>query len=109
MASHDRVVRPVISSGEYSYEHIDVASQRHNPDSLLSWMERAIRTRRECPEFGRGSVTIIETNSPSVFAHCCEWQGSRIMAVHNLLEQQAINLNLSGYTAERLVDLKGSE
>ena len=40
----------------------------------------------ECPElgFGRG---VLDTGAPSVFAHRCDWDGSTIVAVHELAGQ----------------------
>jgi maltose alpha-D-glucosyltransferase/alpha-amylase len=49
-------------------------------------MARLIRRRRESPEFGWGAVTLLETQSPSLFAHRCDWEGSTVVAVHNLGE-----------------------
>jgi maltose alpha-D-glucosyltransferase/alpha-amylase len=60
-----------------------VASERLEFDSFLNWMERAIRTRKECPEFGWGQMQFLETNHPSVLAHSCEWRGGLVLAVHN--------------------------
>ena len=34
---------------------VNVAAQRRDPDSLLNWMERVIRRRRETPEIGWGA------------------------------------------------------
>jgi maltose alpha-D-glucosyltransferase/alpha-amylase len=47
-------------------------------------MKRLIRCRRENPEFGWGSVTLLETEAPTLFAHKCDWDGSTVVAVHNL-------------------------
>jgi maltose alpha-D-glucosyltransferase / alpha-amylase len=77
------LVRPVMSTGEYRYERINVASQRLEYESLLNWIERTIRTRKECPEFGSGKVRFLRTRNPSVLAHSCEWQGGTVVAVHN--------------------------
>ena len=48
----EKPVRPVISSGAYGFEHVNVAAQRRDPDSLLNWTERALRMRQEIPEYG---------------------------------------------------------
>jgi maltose alpha-D-glucosyltransferase/alpha-amylase len=82
-APPDKLVRPVISSGEYRYERVNVAAQRLDGGSLLNWTERATRTRKECPEFGWGDVQFLETDHPTVMAHACSWQGSTVVAVHN--------------------------
>jgi maltose alpha-D-glucosyltransferase/alpha-amylase len=60
------------------------AEQRRDPDSLLSWFERLIRRRRECPELGWGACTLLDAGEPSVLAHRSDWDGSTIVAVHNL-------------------------
>jgi maltose alpha-D-glucosyltransferase/alpha-amylase len=75
--------RPMVQ-GEYGPERINVASQRRDPHSLLNWLERLIRRRRECPELGVGTLTLLETGAPSVLAHRCDWEGETIVAVHEL-------------------------
>jgi maltose alpha-D-glucosyltransferase/alpha-amylase len=40
---------PVITGGPYGYEHINAATQRRHPESLLNWTERIIRMRKEVP------------------------------------------------------------
>src|SRR4051812_27735311 len=46
-----------------------VATQRRDHESLLMWMERLIRRRRECPELGWGQITLIDPFFFLVFAH----------------------------------------
>jgi maltose alpha-D-glucosyltransferase / alpha-amylase len=43
----EKPVLPVISDGPYSFQHVNVADQRRDPNSLLNWMERIIRMRKE--------------------------------------------------------------
>jgi maltose alpha-D-glucosyltransferase / alpha-amylase len=38
----------------YRYEHVNVAKQRRDPNSMLNWTERIIRIRKEVPEIGWG-------------------------------------------------------
>jgi maltose alpha-D-glucosyltransferase/alpha-amylase len=78
-----KLPRQVIATGEYRYERVNVAMQRLDHDSLLNWTERAIRTRKECPEFGWGDVQFLETDHPAVLAHTCTWRGNTVAAVHN--------------------------
>ena len=80
--------RPMVE-GEYGPERVNVAAQRRDPDSLLNWFERLIRRRRECPELGFGTLTLLDTGAPSVLAHRCDWEGSTIVAVHELGGQSA--------------------
>jgi maltose alpha-D-glucosyltransferase/alpha-amylase len=59
-------------------------AQRRDTESLLNWMERLIRRRRECPELGWGACTLLETHDPAVLAHRADWDGSAVVAVHSL-------------------------
>jgi maltose alpha-D-glucosyltransferase/alpha-amylase len=105
-ASADQLILPVISEGEYRYQQVNVNVQRQNPNSLLNWMERAIRLRKECPEFGWGAWQILETNHPSVFAHRCEWQDSVVIVVHNLAKAACtVRLMIKEDTGKCLTDL----
>ena len=48
-ADPERLSRPVVASRGYRPAAINVADQRADESSLLNWMERLIRRRRECP------------------------------------------------------------
>jgi maltose alpha-D-glucosyltransferase/alpha-amylase len=101
-----KVSRRVISKGAYSHEHVNVADQRRDPDSLLNYVERLIRTRKECPELGWGTAYPVEVQDPAVVAHCCEWQGSNILAIHNLTsEGREVTLDLSKIGGDHLIDV----
>ncbi|MEC4814200.1 MAG: alpha-amylase family protein [Scytonema sp. PMC 1069.18] len=89
-APENCLTRSVISQGDYGYKHVNVATEQRNPTSLLNWMERVIRIRKQCSEFGRGEWEILETDEPSVFAHCCKWQGRAVIALHNLSERACV-------------------
>jgi trehalose synthase len=97
-------VRPLVEDGPFGYREVNVARQRRDPDSLLNWMERLIRRRRECPELGWGRWELLDAGAPAVFAHASEWDGSTVVAVHNLAGRDArAKLELGGDGA--LVDL----
>jgi trehalose synthase len=81
--------RPDRMSVRVPMDWSSVARQRRDPDSLLNWMERLIRRRRELPELGWGHVTLLETPAASLFAHRADWEGSSVVAVHNLGEEDA--------------------
>ncbi|HEX8854831.1 MAG TPA: alpha-amylase family protein [Thermoleophilaceae bacterium] len=84
-ARPDELVRPLVD-GDFGPDRVSVEAQRRDPDSLLNWMERVIRTRKETPELGWGSSTLLETPAAPLFAHRCDWEGSTVVAVHNLGE-----------------------
>lgn len=92
---------------EYGPLAVNVAGQRRAPDSLLNWMERLIRRRRESPEFGWGKTTLLDTAGRAVLVHQCAWDGSRVVAVHNLsAEPREVVVRLPGVgDVDRVVDL----
>ena len=72
------------------------ARQRPDPHALLNWMGRLIRTRRDCPELGRGTGSLLDTHHPAVFAHRCHWAGQTTVAVHNLSDEaHTVRLDLA--------------
>jgi trehalose synthase len=81
-ASPSDVRRPVVE-GRYSPLAVNVAAQRRDPESLLSWTERLIRRRRETPEIGWGTWAVLKANVRSILAHRCDWEDRTIVAAHN--------------------------
>jgi trehalose synthase len=86
-AAKKDLVRPVVE-GDFGPANVNVAEQRRDPSSLLNWMERLIRRRRETHEIGWGSATLIETAAPALFAQRVDWQDSAVVTVHNLGEDE---------------------
>jgi trehalose synthase len=74
---------PLVTEGPFGPDRVNVATQRRDPRSLLNWMERAIRTRKELPELGWGAWRVLDTDQPSVLAHRCDWQGQGVLVLHN--------------------------
>jgi maltose alpha-D-glucosyltransferase/alpha-amylase len=86
----------------------EVAAQRRDPDSLLTWMELLIRRRRECPELGFGEMTILDTGDPAVLAHRADWDDSTILVAHSFTgEPRSVELEIG--EADSVVDLFGSD
>ncbi|HLS27050.1 MAG TPA: alpha-amylase family glycosyl hydrolase [Opitutales bacterium] len=69
-APREKLYRSIINSGPFSYKKVNVPNQQRDENSLLSWMIRAIRIRKECPEFGRGELEILSaTPADALFCH----------------------------------------
>ena len=97
-------VRPVVADSGFSPAEINVAQQRRDNDSLMNWMERLIRRRRECPEFGWGRWELLDPGDPAVLAHRVDWDDSTIIAVHSFGEEPR-EVRLPVGKAEAAVDL----
>jgi maltose alpha-D-glucosyltransferase / alpha-amylase len=80
----EKPVLPVIDAGPYGFEHVNVAEQRRDPDSLLNWMERIIRMRKEVPEIGWGDFSFISAQAKEVLIMRYEWRNNAVLFVHNL-------------------------
>lgn len=75
--------RKVVRDGDFGYRALNAEDQRQDPASLLNWMERAIRTRKEWPELGWGASQVLGTRNAAALAHIATWDGSSVLAVHN--------------------------
>src|SRR5919202_3678844 len=82
------LVRP-LAGGAFAPSKVNVEDQRRDRGSLLRFVRKLIRTRREAPELGWGRSTLIETSDPALFAHRCDWEDSSVIAIHNLAQRPA--------------------
>jgi maltose alpha-D-glucosyltransferase/alpha-amylase len=81
--------RPPIEGGRFGYGSLNVEDQREQTGSLLNWMERLIRTRREWPEIGWGELRLLRTGDDAVLAHALDWMDGQVVAVHNMAGRRA--------------------
>jgi maltose alpha-D-glucosyltransferase/alpha-amylase len=101
-----RTVRPVVSDPIYGYQRVNVEEQRRDPHSLLNWMERKIRMRKECPEISWGSRTIVDVKAPSVLGLRYDWRGHALLVVHNFSDRaRALDVDVRDAGGPKLVDL----
>jgi maltose alpha-D-glucosyltransferase/alpha-amylase len=80
----NKPVMPVISAGPYGFEHVNVAAQRRDPNSLMNWMERIIRMRKETPEIGWGDFSFISAQATDILIMRYKWRDNSVILVHNL-------------------------
>jgi maltose alpha-D-glucosyltransferase / alpha-amylase len=76
--------RPVITGGEYGYERVNVEDQQADPGSLLGWFQRTVLILRECPEFGVGTCSYVDTGDRRVLALVHEAPSGAMLALTNL-------------------------
>jgi maltose alpha-D-glucosyltransferase / alpha-amylase len=105
-APPEKLVRPILSEGDFGYEQVSVAASRSDRDSLLNWMSTLIRARRECGEIGYGDWSLVETGCEAIFAIRFDNAGSAVVAATNLSpERQSIALDLPPDDLPRATDL----
>jgi maltose alpha-D-glucosyltransferase / alpha-amylase len=94
-------VRPVIDSGPYAYEQVNVRDQLRDSGSLLRFLIGLIRVRKEAPQIGNGEWRVLATRKPSVFA--LEY-GSQIVTTHNVASTPVeFTIETAGNTLESLL------
>jgi maltose alpha-D-glucosyltransferase/alpha-amylase len=102
----DKVVRPVIDDAEYGYRKVNAADQRRDRDSLLNWLERMIRARKECPEVSWGQFEILPTAAAEVLALRYDWRDTSLLTVHNFAgEPRSARLRVDTPGGELLADV----
>jgi maltose alpha-D-glucosyltransferase/alpha-amylase len=101
-----RTVRPVISDPIYGYKRVNVEAQRRDPHSLLNWMERKIRMRKECPEISWGDWRILKTNEEDVLVMEYTWREHSLIILHNFADKpRAVRIPVKTAGTRVLVDL----
>jgi len=100
-----RTALPLISEGPFGFQRLNVADQRRDPGSLLNWIERIIRMRKECPQIGWGDFEVLETQR-EVLALRYDWQNTAVVVLHNLSEKPvSVRLRARDAGHDQLVSL----
>lgn len=79
----EKAFRPVISQGAYAYQAVNVTTEQKDSASLLNWMEKLVKQRKTCPEFGFGTWKILDSGTPDVLAIRYTYQGKSLITLHN--------------------------
>jgi maltose alpha-D-glucosyltransferase/alpha-amylase len=105
-----RPIRKVIDDPIYGFKSVNVADQRRDPNSLLNWTERIIRTRKECAEIGWGDWTILGHMPDHVLAMRYDWNDRSTVVLHNFSDQPcAVRLRVEGSDGTTLTNLLSQE
>lgn len=105
-AAPSRLPGPVTTGG-FGPEHVNVAAQRRDPDSLLSFVSLLVRRYRECPELGWTEVDVLDQPVTSVLAMRSAAAEGVLVTLHNLAgEPVTVPLELGpDHAGQTLVDL----
>lgn len=89
---------PVIIDPEYSYESVNVETQRRNTSSLFWFMKHIINMRKKYIAFGRGDMVFIHTENPKVLVFTRTYNEEILLIVVNLSKfSQPAEVDLSAY------------
>ena len=104
-----RLFAPPVMDSVYGYQAINVEAQERSPSSLLNWMRRMLRLRRQHPTLGRGSFEAVATNNRRVLAFVREDAQQQILVVANMARTaQPVHLDLQRFEGRHPVELIGN-
>ena len=105
-ARPSRIRRP-LADGAFGPDHVNVADQRKDDESLLAFMSLLVKRYRESPELGWAQFQVLDQPHRNVLAHECAHDERRLVALHNLAPTSCtVPLVLDGCDeSHHLVDL----
>ena len=75
-ADPSSLYQPVILDPIYNYQAVNVEAQARSGSSLLNWLRRLIRVRKQNPVFGRGEFQFVACTNHRVVAYRQDARGS---------------------------------
>ncbi len=94
----ENLYAPLIENGEFDFRNLNVQAQEEDPDSLLNWIRRHLRIRKQNAAFSRGNLQILSTNHKSVLAYLRQFEGQTLLIINNLSsEASQIYLDLNQF------------
>ncbi|HEY9426387.1 MAG TPA: maltose alpha-D-glucosyltransferase [Gemmatimonadaceae bacterium] len=100
---------PLIVDAPYSYQAVNVMAQERTQTSLLRWMRRLIKVRRQYRAFGRGSFEMLLPENRHIIAYLRRYEGEIILCVNNLSRfVQPVEINLQRWSGMVPVELIGN-
>jgi maltose alpha-D-glucosyltransferase/alpha-amylase len=107
-ADPSALYQPLILDPVYNFQGVNVEAQLRSPSSLLNWLRRLIRVRRENAVFGRGSLEFLACHNRRVVAYLRRHQVQIALVVNNLSRfPQAVELDLATYSGMIPIEMAG--
>jgi maltose alpha-D-glucosyltransferase/alpha-amylase len=108
-ADSARLYSPVIADPVYGYQAVNVKAQQRSSSSLLNWMKRMIRLRKQHPVFGRGGIEFLESTNLRVLTYLRSDGRDHILCVCNLSRfVQPCELDLGRFNGATPIELIGA-
>ncbi len=108
-ANPSALYQPIILDPIYNYQAVNIEAQLQSATSLLNWLRRLIRVRREHKVFGRGNLEFISCRNRHAVAYARSYQDQTAIVVNNLSRfSQPVELDLSRYKGMGLTEISGN-
>ena len=109
MANPSALYLPVILDPIYQYQAVNVEAQLQSPTSLLNWVRRLIKVRREHKVFSRGTLDFVPCGNRHTVAYVRTYHDQIALVVNNLSRfPQPVELDLSRYIGMALTEMNGN-
>ena len=108
-ANPSALYQAIILDPIYHYQAVNVEAQLASPTSLLNWVRRLIKVRREHKVFGRGSLEFIPCHNRHAVAYVRAYEDQAVLIVNNLSRfSQPVELDLSRFAGMALTEIAGN-
>jgi maltose alpha-D-glucosyltransferase / alpha-amylase len=77
-------------NGDLDYQHVNVASQQADQNSLFHSISRMVHIRKEHPAFGRGRMDWVETDNSALAVYTRTYEDKTLLIINNLTDQEQI-------------------
>ncbi len=109
-AAAENLFIPLIDDVVFGYERVNVAAQEVAPESLLNRMRYLLRTRKQHPAFGRGTLALLDARPDAVLAYRRDYAGETLVVVNNLAPEAVTTvLPLTKFAGRAPVDVLTGE
>lgn len=107
-ADPEKLYLPAIMEAITGYQAVNVEAQSKNSSSLLNWMKKVIKVRKNFKAFGEGSIRFVNPANRTVLAFIRSHENSNILCVANLSRSaQPVHLQLEEFAGYTPVELLG--
>jgi maltose alpha-D-glucosyltransferase/alpha-amylase len=95
-ADNEQLYSPVVTNPNYHYESVNVESELRSGSSLLNWMKKMLRVRKNYSQLlGRGGIRFIDQKNRRVLTYVREYGDQRMLCIFNLSRRPTyVELNL---------------
>ena len=108
-ADPSSLYQPVILDPIYNFQSVNVEAQQRSASSLLNWLKRLIRVRKQHRAFGRGALEFVVCPNRKVVAYLRKDDDQIALVVSNLSRfAQPAELDLKAYQGWRPVEIIGN-
>lgn len=109
-AQFAQLYSPPLMDPVSGYQVVNVEAQLLDKSSLLHWMRRIIRLRKQYKVFGRGTIEFIEPANRKILAYIRHYGNETVLCVANLsYSPQSADLPLSKYAGITPIEMFGME